>query len=58
MISDDDLVQKKRDEALRRALNTPPKHHKNMKKGKRKEKPEARLDEPPTASDAAKRSER
>lgn len=27
-------IAKRRDEALRRALNTPPKQHKDMKKGK------------------------
>jgi hypothetical protein len=36
------------DEALRRALNTPPKQHKDMKKGKGKK----RQDDQPTASDA------
>ena len=29
-------VERRRDEALRRALNTPPKQHKDMKKGKGK----------------------
>lgn len=33
---DDDEIARRRDSALRRALNTPPKHHKDMKKGKRK----------------------
>ena len=32
----DDAVAKRRDEALRRALNTPPKQHKDMKKGRGK----------------------
>ena len=40
-------VDKRRDDALRRALNTPPKHHKDMKKGARKK----RQDERPTASE-------
>lgn len=40
-------VAQRRDEALRRALNTPPKPHKDMKKGKGKK----RKDESPTASD-------
>ena len=39
-------IAQRRDEALRRALNTPPKHHKDMKKGMRKK----RQDEHPTAS--------
>jgi len=30
----DKKVERRRDEALRRALNTPPKQHKDMKKGK------------------------
>jgi len=38
---------KRRDDALRRALNTPPKHHKDMKKGVKKK----RQDERPTASE-------
>ena len=29
-------IERMRDEALRRALNTPPKQHKDMKKGKGK----------------------
>jgi hypothetical protein len=29
-------IARRRDEALRRALNTPPKQHKDMKKGKGK----------------------
>jgi hypothetical protein len=45
-------INRRRDEALRRALNTPPKHHKDMKKGR----PEKRQDQP-TASDA-KRDQR
>ena len=44
-------VAQRRDEALRRALNTPPKHHKDMKKGERKK----RQDESPTASGDEKR---
>lgn len=47
---DDDTrgaIAKRRDEALRRALNTPPKQHKDMKKGVRKK----RLDDRPTASE-------
>jgi hypothetical protein len=43
--SDDEAVNRRRDEALRKALNTPPKHHRDMKKGKGKK----RQDEP-TAS--------
>lgn len=39
-------VARRRDEAVRRALNTPPKPHKDMKKGKGKK----RQDEP-TASE-------
>jgi hypothetical protein len=34
-LSDREIAQR-RDEALRRALNTPPKQHKDMKKGKGK----------------------
>ena len=30
---DDIAIQRRADEALRRALNTPPKQHKDMKKG-------------------------
>ena len=41
-------VQRRADEGLRRALNTPPKQHKDMKKGTRKKRQEDR----PTASDA------
>lgn len=44
--SDDDITRRAND-ALRRALNTPPKHHKDMKKGRDKK----RQDESPTASD-------
>jgi hypothetical protein len=29
----DDIISQRRDDALRRALNTPPKQHKDMKKG-------------------------
>lgn len=39
-------IQTRRDEALRRALNTPPKQHQDMKKGTRKK----RQDDRPTAS--------
>lgn len=46
MSGNDKEVQKRRDEALRRALHTPPKQHKDMKKGTRKK----RQDESPTAS--------
>ena len=31
-------IEQRRDEALRRALNTPPKPHKDMKKGKGKQR--------------------
>jgi hypothetical protein len=44
----DQEVAGRADEGLRRALNTPPKQHKDMKKGKRKKRQEER----PTASDA------
>lgn len=47
----DAQVAQRRDEALHRALNTPPRHHKDMKKGKSKKQ----QDESPTASDDAKR---
>lgn len=40
-------IAQRADEAMRRALNTPPKPHKDMKKGRKK-----RLDDRPTASDA------
>lgn len=40
-------IEKRRDDALRRALNTPPKHHKDMKKGTQKK----RQDDRPTASE-------
>ncbi len=48
--TDDDEVDvsKRRDEALLRALNTPPVQHKDMKKGTRKKK--KRQDDRPTAS--------
>ena len=42
--SDADIVRR-RDEAVRRALNTPPKPHKDMKLGKRK----------PTSSQASRK---
>lgn len=41
-----DETARRRDEALRRALNTPPKQHKDMKKGKIRKQPE----DHPTAS--------
>jgi hypothetical protein len=41
-----DQIAKRRDEAVRRALNTPPKPHKAMKKGAVKKQ----QDESPTAS--------
>ena len=41
-------IRRRADEGLRRALNTPPKQHKDMKNGKRKKRQEDR----PTASDA------
>lgn len=44
-------IARRAEEGLRRALNTPPKPHKDMKKGKGKK----RQDEAPTASDDAKR---
>ena len=44
--TNDQLTARRRDEALRRALNTPPKQHKDMKKGKGKK----REDDRPTAS--------
>ena len=39
-------IAQRRDDALRRALNTPPKQHKHMKKGARKK----RQEDQPTAS--------
>jgi hypothetical protein len=41
----DDEVRARREDALRRALNTPPKQHKDMKKGAKKKQ-----DERPTPS--------
>lgn len=41
-------VAKRADDALRRALNTPPKPHKDMKKGTRKKRQE---DQPTAASE-------
>lgn len=41
-------IAQRADDALRRALNTPPKPHKDMKKGVRKK----RQDDRPTADDA------
>jgi len=40
-------IAKRRDDALRKALNTPPKQHKDMKKGKRRK----RQEDSPTASE-------
>lgn len=40
-------VERRRDDALRRALNTPPKQHKDMKKGKGRK----RQEEHPTVSE-------
>ncbi len=45
-------VCERRDAAVRRALNTPPKPHKDMKKGTRKK----RQDDSPTASCDGKRT--
>lgn len=39
-LTEEEIAQR-RDEAVRRALNTPPKPHKDMKLGKRKPKPKA-----------------
>jgi hypothetical protein len=36
-----DEIERRRDDALRRALNTPPKPHDEMKLGKKKPKPKA-----------------
>jgi hypothetical protein len=43
-----ETIRRRADEGLRRALNAPPKQHKDMKKGTRKKRQEDR----PTASDA------
>jgi hypothetical protein len=43
----DQEIARRRDEALRRALNSPPKQHKDMKKGKSRK----RQDDHPTASE-------
>jgi hypothetical protein len=43
----EDNIARRRDEALRRALNTPPKQHKDMKKGKSRKRQEGH----PTASE-------
>ena len=45
-LSDKD-IERRRDEALCRAHNTPPKQHKDMKKGKPRKQP----DKQPTASE-------
>jgi hypothetical protein len=45
-LQQEEATARRRDEALRRALNTPPKQHKDMKKGKGKK----RQDDHPTAS--------
>lgn len=39
-IGDSATVQRRMDDAVRRALNTPPKPHKEMKKGKKKRQDE------------------
>ena len=44
-------IAQRRDDAVRRALNTPPKPHKDMKKGAKKK----RQDDSPTASGDVKR---
>lgn len=41
-------IERRRDAAVRRALNTPPKAHKDMKKGTRKKRQE---DQPTAASE-------
>jgi hypothetical protein len=48
MPRNDDEVARRADAAIRRALNTPPKQHKDMKKGARRKKREDA--EHPTAS--------
>lgn len=45
---DQQEIVRRRDEAVRRALNTPPKPHKDMKKGTRKKRQE---DQPTAASE-------
>lgn len=45
---DKKAIEARRDEALRVALNTPPKQHKDMKKGTRKKRQE---DQPTAASE-------
>jgi hypothetical protein len=47
---DEKKIEKRRDEAILRALNTPPKPHKDMKKGNGKKQ----QDKSPTASDDVK----
>lgn len=49
----DDEVARRRDAAVRRALNTPPKPHKDMKKGTRKKREDG---DHPTASGDGKRT--
>jgi hypothetical protein len=44
---DNEVIAKRRDEALRRALDTSPKQHKDMKKGKARKRQEVH----PTASE-------
>ena len=51
MTNRDKEVAKRADDAIRRALNTPPKPHKDMKKGTRKK----RQEDAPTASGDEKR---
>ena len=43
---DEKKIEQRANDAIRRALNTPPKPHKDMKKGKGKKKPQ----DHPTAS--------
>lgn len=46
--NENDEIESRRDDALRRALSTPPKQHKDMKKGVRKKK-ERQDEDRPTA---------
>lgn len=52
--NEDEDVAARANDALRRALNTPPKQHKDMKKGKGKK----RQDEPTASGDARAQPER